>query len=286
MRDEGRSYVVLDEAKTNGAKMDLELAGKRALVTGGSRGIGLAIARTLAQEGARVMLAARNEDGLKSASKALTAETGAEVLTVTADTTNQASVALMVEQVITRVGGVDILVNNAAAPGGQSRPPRLAETTDELFWVDINTKVMGYLRCARAVAPHMAVQGWGRIINIAGVNARRTGSIIGSVRNASVTALTKNLADELGPSGINVTVVHPALTRTEVTPQVIRRRSEVSGFSETEIERRMSAETIIGRIVDSHEVAYVVAMLASPKSVAITGDGIACGGGVKGSIYY
>lgn len=266
--------------------MDLELAGKRALVTGGSRGIGLAIARTLAQEGVRVVLAARNEEGLRTASKALAAETGAEVLTVCVDTGDQASVGRMVEQVISQLDGIDILVNNAAAPGGQSRPPNLAETTDELFWEDINIKVMGYLRCARAVAPHMAARGWGRIISIAGVNARRTGSIVGSVRNASVAALTKNLADELGPSGINVTVVHPALTRTEMTPHVIKRRAEMSGLAEAEIERRMSSETVIGRIVDAQEVAHVVAFLASPKSVAITGDGIACGGGVKGSIYY
>jgi NAD(P)-dependent dehydrogenase (short-subunit alcohol dehydrogenase family) len=266
--------------------MDLGLAGKRALVTGGSRGIGLAIARTLAQEGVRVVLAARNEEGLRTASNALAAETGAEVLTVCVDTGSQTSVARMVEQVISELDGIDILVNNAAAPGGQSRPPKLAETTDELFWEDINIKVMGYLRCARAVAPHMAAHGWGRIINIAGVNARRTGSIVGSIRNASVTALTKNLADELGPSGINVTVVHPALTRTEMTPSVIKRRAEASGLAEAEIERRMSTETVIGRIVDAQEVAYVVTFLASPKSVAITGDGIACGGGVKGSIHY
>ena len=81
------------------------------------------------------------------------------------------------------------------------RRPKLAEITDELFWDDVNVKVMGYLRCAREVAPLMAAKGWGRIINICGLAARSTGSTVGTIRNVAVAALTKNLADELGPHG-------------------------------------------------------------------------------------
>ena len=266
--------------------MDLELTGKRALVTGGSRGIGLAIARQLAREGARVMLAARDQSRLDAASAALVAETGAEVYGLTVDTGDDASVKALVEATVARLGGLDILVNNAAMPAGQSAPPKLAEVTDEAFWSDVNVKVMGYLRCAREAAPHMAAQGWGRIINISGLNARNASSIVGSIRNVGVAALTKNLADQLGGSGINVTVVHPGLTRTEKTAGVVAARAAVIGESEGEVERRMGAGTVIGRIVDADEVAYVVAFLASPKSVAITGDAIAAGGGSKGAIYY
>ena len=122
-----------------------------------------------------------------------------------------------------RSAAIDILVNNAARPSGQAPPPKLADITDELFWDDMNVKVLGYLRCAQAVAPLMAAQGWGRIINISGLGARSTGSTLGSMRNVAVAALTKNLADELGPKGINVTVVHPGLTRTEATPGVVAR---------------------------------------------------------------
>jgi NAD(P)-dependent dehydrogenase (short-subunit alcohol dehydrogenase family) len=266
--------------------MDLELTGKRALITGGSRGIGLAIARQLAKEGARIVLAARDQGRLDAAAAALAAETGAEVHGVAVDTGDDASVKALVEGTVARLGGLDILVNNAAMPAGQAAPPKLAEITDALFWGDVNIKVMGYLRCAREAAPHMAANGWGRIINVSGLNARMATSIIGSIRNVGVAALTKNLADQLGPAGINVTVVHPGLTRTEKTAGVVAARAAASGVSEAEVERRMGAGTLVGRIIDADEVAYVVAFLASPKSVAITGDAIACGGGAKGAIHY
>jgi NAD(P)-dependent dehydrogenase (short-subunit alcohol dehydrogenase family) len=266
--------------------MDLELTGKRALVTGGSRGIGLAIARQLALEGVRVVLAARDQDRLDTAAAALKAETGAEVHGLTVDTGDDASVKALVAEAVARLGGLDILVNSAAMPAGQSAPPKLDAITDAVFWDDVNIKVMGYLRCAREAAPHMAAQGWGRIINISGLNARIGSSIVGAIRNVGVAALTKTLADELGPSGINVTVVHPGLTRTEKTAGVVAARAAATGQSAEEVERAMAANVVIGRIVDADEVANVVVFLASPKSVAITGDAIACGGGWKGAIYY
>jgi len=184
------------------------------------------------------------------------------------------------------LGGLDILVNAAAKPGGQVPPPKLSEITDDLFWDDVDVKVMGYLRLAREVAPYMAAGGWGRIINVSGLAARQTGSIIGSIRNVAVAALTKNLADELGPQGINVTVVHPGLTRTEKTAPLVAARAASNGVSPGEIERRLAANVTIGRLVDMTEVADIVAFLASPRSIAINGDAIACGGGMTGPIYY
>ena len=147
----------------------------------------------------------------------------------------------------------------------------------------MNVKVLGYLRCAQAVAPLMVEQGWGRIINISGLGARGTGSAIGSMRNVAVAAMTKNLADELGRRGVNVTVVHPGLTRTEATPGVIARLAEARGISEADAEKSLSGNGI-GRLVDADEVATVVTFLASPRSVAIQGDAIACGGGQVGPI--
>ena len=264
--------------------MDLELKGKRAIVTGGSRGIGKAVARALADEGCDVVVAARTLDALEDCAVEL-ASTGRRIVPIVVDTASQDSVELMVMAAAEAIGGVDILVNSAAKPMGQSRPPKLAEITEEMFWDDVNVKVLGYLRCAQAVAPRMAAAGWGRIINISGLGARSTGSAIGSMRNVAVAALTKNLADELGPKGINVTVVHPGLTRTEATPGVVARLAEAQGISAEEAERSMTRNTI-GHMVDASEVAAVVAFLASPRSIAINGDAIACGGGVPGSIYY
>jgi NAD(P)-dependent dehydrogenase (short-subunit alcohol dehydrogenase family) len=131
----------------------------------------------------------------------------------------------------------------------------------------------------------MTQQRWGRIINISGLGARSTGSAIGSMRNVAVAAMTKNVADELGPSGVNVTVVHPGLTRTEATPGVIERLAAAQGISEADAERRLGGNSI-RRIVDADEVAWVVTFLASPRSVAINGDAIACGGGQPGVIVY
>jgi NAD(P)-dependent dehydrogenase (short-subunit alcohol dehydrogenase family) len=266
--------------------MDLELEGKRAIVTGGSRGIGRAVAHQLANEGVDVAIVARGLDALERAAAQIAADTGRRIVPVAADTGSDASVAAMVDASVDALGGVDILVNSAAQPMGQAPPPALADITTEIFWVDVNIKVMGYLRCAQAVAPLMVQQQWGRIINISGLGARTTGSIVGSMRNVAVAALTKNLADRLGRDGVNVTVVHPGLTRTEKTPSAVARRAAQSGLDPDDVERQMGATTTIGRIIDADEVAWVVTFLASPRSVAINGDAIACGGGTPGAIYY
>ncbi|HET6318115.1 MAG TPA: SDR family NAD(P)-dependent oxidoreductase, partial [Chloroflexota bacterium] len=258
---------------------------KTAIVTGGSRGIGKAIARELAAEGVDVAIIARTAETLERSAAELAEATGRRIVPIVADTANDASVKAMVEQAAGAFGHLDILVNCAAQPGGQAPPPKLAEITDDAFYSDVNVKVMGYLRCAREVAPYMIRQGWGRIISISGLAARQTGSTIGSIRNVSVVALTKNLADELGRHGINVSVVHPGLTRTEKTPDVVAQRAARLGVSAEEAEMRM-ATNLVGRLIDAREIAYVVTFLASPKAAAINGDVIAAGGGASHVIYY
>lgn len=266
--------------------MDLELRGKTAIVTGASRGIGKAIARELAREGVDLALVARGREALEAAAAELAQESGRRLLPLVADTGDDAAVRDMVKQAADGLGRLDILVNCAAQPGGQATPPRLAEVTGDHFWAHMNVKVMGYLRCAREVAPHMIRQGWGRIINVSGLGARRTGDTVGSMRNVAVVALTKNLADELGPFGINVTVVHPGTTRTEKTPGVLARQAQALGISEQDAERRLGEGNLLRRLITAQEVAYVVAFLASPKAVAINGDVIAAGGGAPRSIHY
>src|ERR1700737_278238 len=187
--------------------MDLELGGKTAIVTGGSRGIGKAIARELAHEGVDVAIVARSVDALEATAAELAEETGRVIVPIVADTGSDASVKAMVEQAARALGHIDILVNCAAQPGGQAPPPKLAQITDDAFYSDVNVKVMGYLRCAREVAPHMLAHGWGRIINVSGLAARSTGSTIGSIRNVAVVALTKNLADELAAAHVTAIVL-------------------------------------------------------------------------------
>lgn len=274
--------------------MDLLLAGKTALVTGASRGIGRAAAHALAREGVDVVIAARGRDVLEETARQIAEDTGRKIVPITVDTGDDSSVRALVEQATNVLGGIDILVNSAASVTGANAPgvpvfPKLAETTDDAFWGDVNVKVVGYLRTARAVAPQMAERGWGRIINVSGLGAREARSIVRTVRNVSVAALTKNLADELGPKGINVTVVHPGATRTETnfstSADAVRRRAEEEGRTVAEMEGIM-ANNAINRIVDASEVADIIAFLASPRSVAIAGDAIAAGGGVLGAVYY
>jgi NAD(P)-dependent dehydrogenase (short-subunit alcohol dehydrogenase family) len=247
--------------------MDLQLTGKRALVSGGSKGIGLAIARALLAEGAVVAISARGEEVAEVAAR-LSGETGGRAIGVRADTRDDAAVRAAVAEVVAQLGGLDILVNTAAQPWTFGRLPAI-ETTDDQLREHFETKALGYLRMARAAAPHMVANGWGRIVNVSGLGARSAGSVAQTVRNVAVSAITKNLADELGPQGVNVTVVHPGMTRTESGPGPDAQPANS-----------------IHRIIDASEVADVVAFLASPRSVAITGDAIAVGGGVPGPVYY
>jgi NAD(P)-dependent dehydrogenase (short-subunit alcohol dehydrogenase family) len=260
--------------------VDLELTGRRAVVTGGSSGIGLAVARSLAAEGADVALVARGEEALRRAAQEVANAGGRRVIWAAADTGDDAAVRAMAASVIEQLGGVDILVNAAATPATG------APFTDDDLEREINVKVRGYLRCARAFAPQMAERGWGRIINISGLAARQTGSIVGTVRNVAVAAMTKNLADELGGEGINVTAVHPGMTRTERTPEAMAAMAQARGTTVDELERRLEAGVAIGRLVTADEVAAVVTFLASPRSVALNGDAVVAGGGARGAIHY
>jgi NAD(P)-dependent dehydrogenase (short-subunit alcohol dehydrogenase family) len=259
--------------------MDLELTGRRAIVTGGSRGIGLASARALAAEGADVALVSRDADALDKAAAELAAASGRTVIGVAADTGSDEAVAAMVAEVVDRLGGVDVLVNCAARPN-------TGQMLEDALEAEINVKVRGYLRCARAVAPHMIDAGWGSIVNVAGIAARKTGSLTGTIRNVAVAALAKNLADELGPQGINVNVVHPSLTITEAVPPAATKIAEAKGISADEALAELGRDVAAGRIMTADEVATVICFLASPRAVAVNGDPVVASGGMKGWIAY
>jgi NAD(P)-dependent dehydrogenase (short-subunit alcohol dehydrogenase family) len=109
---------------------------------------------------------------------------------------------------------------------------------------------------------------------------------VGSIRNVAVSALTKNVADELAASHITAVVVHPSTTRTEKTPGVIDAVAKHRGVTTQEVEAQMGATNLLGRLVDSQEVAWVVAFLCSPKAVSINGDAVVVGGGIRGAIHY
>jgi NAD(P)-dependent dehydrogenase (short-subunit alcohol dehydrogenase family) len=266
--------------------MDLELKGKTAIVTGGSRGIGKAVARELAREGVAVAIVARGLEALQAAAADLESETGGRIAPISVDTASDESVRHMVAEALSHLGRIDILVNCAATPAGGSPPPKLAQITDDAFFSEMNTKVMGYLRCIREVAPHMIENGWGRIISISGLAARQANAAIGSMRNVAVSAMTKNFADELGPHGIGVVVVHPGMTYTERAPELISRMAAAQGISEDEAKKRIFQRNVQGRVIDARDIASVVTFLASPRAMAINGDAVVAGGGSPTAIYY
>ena len=251
--------------------MNLELTGKRAIVTGGSRGLGFAIARQLAEEGVDVVIAGRQSKTLEAAAAHLVSCSGRRIVPIVTEVLNDTSVAALVAGAVQHLGGVDILINNAASPGAGSAPS-IADVDTEVMLRDYDVKIGGYIRTARAVAPSMASQGWGRIINIGGLAARRSGNYTASARNAAVSALTKNLCDEYGPRGVGVLAIHPGFLRTP------------SAGEKQEARARQS--TILGRLIEFSEIAWLVAMLTSPRCVAMNGETLKAAGGTPGTIEY
>jgi len=272
--------------------MDLGLRGRHAIVTGGSLGIGKAIARELAREGADVAIVARTKDRLEATARELAAETGRRVIPLVADVTSRAQVDAMVAQAAGQLGGLHILVNSGSPPGGSATATGPIETVvDEDLLHDFDVKYVGALRCARAAIPFMKERGWGRIINISGLNARNAGNLSGGARNTSLVHLTKTLAVQLGRHGITVNCIHPGITRTERTPRLLAARATELGIAPDDVEKRDFADdsprgNAIGRMVDAAEIAYLTVFLASDKAWAVTGELVVATGGAGRSVYY
>ena len=270
--------------------MDLQLKGKVALVTGGSRGIGLAIAHSLGAEGVHVAVCARTEEAVREAAKEIAANHGVETLPVVADVKNSDDIDRTVREVEDALGGIDILVSNAGVPGGVGFGP-LESIDDDLVLMDMETKFLGALRAARAVVPHMKKQQWGRIIGVIGLSARYSSrykternpegafNYSGGPRNLAVTHLMRTLAHELGGSGITANSVLPGATMTEDINAMFERREKATGISAAELRRRAASGNAIQRWVEAREVADVVTFVASPRAASISGEVIAASGG-------
>ncbi|WP_017729107.1 SDR family NAD(P)-dependent oxidoreductase [Halalkalibacterium ligniniphilum] len=256
--------------------MNLQLAGKKALITGGSRGIGKAIARQLALEGVECTICSRTESTLRETAEHLSKETGGKIHPIVADLTKADSIEALVEKAAAAMGGIDILVNNGARVSG-GEPEDFHNVKDELILKDFEEKYLGYFRCMRSVVPHMKKNNWGRIINMSGMAARTASSVSAGARNASVVHLTKAAAQELGKFGINVNAIYPTTTYTETVAE------RISSKEKRDVEGKKNA---IGRLVTADEIAYVAIFLASPLSVSITGDVISATGGKGDAVYY
>lgn len=272
--------------------MDFGLTGKKALVAGGGRGIGKAIARVLAQEGCDVVIASRSMEQLAAAAREIGDAAGRAVTPMQLDVTQTEQVNRVVAAAAERLGGLHIMVNSASLPGGSANAVGYIETVDEdALLSDFDVKYVGALRCSRAAIPLLKAQGWGRIINISGGNARNAGNLSGGARNVSMVHMTKTLSIDLGQYGITVNCIHPGTTRTERTAGMLESRAAQLGVSPEEVERQDFAPgsgrgNAICRMVDAEEIGFLTAFLASDKAWAITGEVIAAGGGVGSAVFY
>ena len=263
--------------------MDLQLAEKAVIVTGGSSGIGYAIAKAFASERCRVVIAARRADALETAAAALRADTGGQVIGISTDTTDQRSVDRMAAEAYAAYARLDVLVNCAAAPAGLVRNG-IEDLDSAALLADLNTKVVGYARCCRAVAPVMKGQRAGRIVQIGGLTGRSSNTLSG-MRNVAISHLTKTLSDQLGPFGITVNTVNPGVVRTPHLDELFSAEAVRRGSSAQEVEAGFVADTPIRRILEPAEIARAVLFLASPHAAAITGESIAIDGGITRGVY-
>ena len=262
--------------------MDLGLQGKVAIVTGSSDGIGFAITRALAREGARVVLCARRENLLAEARDAIVKETGAEVIVVPCDVQRLGDVQRLVKETIEHFGAIHILVNNAG-----SVPSIQFTDVDDAQWHQmLEGKLLGFIRVSREVVPHMRRTGWGRIVNIAGtagMEPSNTAMAVG-LNNAAVTNWTKSMSREYAADGILVTTVAPGSIET---PRQVRNRQREAELRGTPLDQLLKArvrDIPLGRLGRPEEVAHLVVFLASECSSYITGTCITIDGGVRRGI--
>ena len=262
--------------------MDFGLAGKVAIITGSSDGIGYAAARALAREGARLVLCARRETLLAEASESIVKETGTEVLAVRCDVQRLDDVRNLVKEAVQRFGAIHILVNNA----GSVPSARFADVDDAQWHQMLEGKLLGYLRMTREVVPHMLKTGWGRIVNVAGTAGWEPSntSIAVGLNNAAVINWTKSLSREYAAEGILVTTVAPGSIETPRQVRNRQREADIRGTSLGELASARVHDIPMQRLGRPEEVANVVAFLASECSSYMTGACVTVDGGVMRSI--
>ena len=251
--------------------MDLGLNGKIAIVTGGSKGIGRAVAFSLLGEGARVLVCARGQQALDETVAAAGTQASGRILAMAADLTSPEAIEAVVERCRSAFGGVDILVNNA----GSTRPGEFLKLSDEAWLEDWSLKFFGYVRTAREVVPIMESRGGGVIINVIGTGALRpaAGFMIGGAVNAALNHFTKALADEGARHSVRVVGVNPGPIITERLLRFLPPGEER--------DRAMRRSTPLGRAGRPEEVADLVAFLASSRAAFIHGANVTIDGGAN-----
>jgi 3-oxoacyl-[acyl-carrier protein] reductase len=263
--------------------MDLGIAGRVAIVTGASAGIGYAVADELLANGTSVLVVARNEARLNQAAEKLLGRKGAKVASLAADVAKPESAELIVGKSIEAFGGLHILVNNA----GRAHAGGLMNSSEEDWEEMTGVKLTSMRRMCKAAIPHMQKAGWGRIVNMSSIGGIYPNPklFVSHVLSAAINNLTKSLAMEVAKDGILVNAIGIGAVATDnwannMVPAVRRARQEFSTLSDDEVIARISAElTPVGRAGTAREIAAIAAFLSSDRNGFVTGDTIEASGG-------
>ena len=252
--------------------MDLELNGRRVIVTGGSKGIGLAVAHAFAREGATPVLVARSRGTLEEAAAAIAAASGVTPEVLAADLSGAEGVSALVEV----AGNLDILVNNAGAiPAGS-----LSEVDDATWRAAWDLKLHGYIELTRALLPRMSARGSGVIANIIGMAgaAPRADYICGAAANAALIAFTRATGAESPRHGVRVFGINPSLTRSERMQTMLRHRAE-ERLGDARRWSELTADLPFGRPIEPAEIADLTVFGCSPRAAYLSGTVIDVDGG-------
>ena len=263
--------------------MDLGLKGKVAFVAAASKGLGRAVAKELAAEGASLVLCARNAETLNRVSEQIAEKSGVSVLPVVADVSNVQDVTRAVQSGIEKFGRIDILVTNAGGPpAGQ-----FENLSREMWEAATRLTLNSVLELTRAVLPGMKERRWGRILNITSICVKQPvdNLMLSNTLRAAVTGFARTLANETAADGITVNNILPGYTRTERVEELAQAAAEREGISEAEANARWEAEIPMKRLGEPREFAALAAFLVSERASYITGTSIPVDGGWIRSLY-
>jgi len=257
--------------------MDLGLQDKVALVLASSKGMGRAVARSLAREGCRLALCARGVEGLEKTAREIRGETGRPVLARPLDVEERPSMREFVRDVVKEYGTIHILVTNCGGPP----PGGLATLSDEQWNRSVDSTLMVAIQWTREVSPILIAQKWGRIVHITSTSVKQPidGLLLSNTMRAGVVGFAKSTSRELAPHRVLVNVICPGMTNTERLRELAKARAKEAGTTEEEAFRRMTAEIPLGRLGEPEEIADVVTFLASARASYLTGATIQVDGG-------
>jgi NAD(P)-dependent dehydrogenase (short-subunit alcohol dehydrogenase family) len=266
----------------DGGAVDLGLDGKVALITGGSKGIGRACARVLAEEGASIAITARTRSDLESTGEEIRATTGMRVFVTPGDMSVAEDVDRVVGEVLDEFGAIDVLVTCAgSSPGGL-----IENLTDEQWHSSMNLKFLGYVRCMRAVLPHMRARGRGSVVLVVGNDGLKPTywETTAGAANAAGINVAASMAEQYGRYGVRVNTVNPGPVNTERWDGLEKALARDKGITQEQAHGLATASIPLGRISEPDEVANLVAFLASDRASFVNGAHILIDGGQRKGI--